>query len=126
MRRDRGLDVFQAIDGDAPEKVLERAAQQGTELDEDQAEVLTGAAIDAPLLSAASLGECSLEIGQGQSTTTAERDVPGITEPPPHPGRQRSRQAPDRRGDGGHRMTDLRRSFRTSTTIGTRERTITT
>src|SRR5215470_13802943 len=126
MRGHDGFDVLQPVDRDALQELRKRAHEKRTQLDKDQAEMLTGLTVNPAAFGGAPLGKNPIEIRQRQPPSARKETVCDVADTAAHPGRHRQGESPYRRGQAGHPAADdFRRSRRISIGIGRSESTIT-
>ena len=121
------LDVLEPVDRDALQALRERACQKRAQLDEHEAQMLTGTPIDSAALGPATLRKYSVEIRQRTVTSAPQERIGDVPDAPAYPGRHRQGQSPHGSRHAGHGAADdRRRSLRISIAIGTSDSTMTT
>ena len=91
MRGHDGFNVLQPVDRDALEEPRKRACEKLTQLDKDQAEMLTGLTVNPAAVGGAPLRKYSVEIRQSQPPAARQESIRDVSDTAAQPGRHRQR-----------------------------------
>src|SRR5688572_20453981 len=127
VRRHHLFDVREAVDMHAGERRGDRLADRTTHLDGDHAEMLKRAVRHPAPLRGRHLGERLRDVRERQYPAARHRHPDQVPDAPPDGACHRQGQSPGQGDEGVDHYAERRfRSFSTSITIGTSDRTMTT